>query len=386
MTDTPLAPISESGEPVPISPPVTSDMVQKLSAEAIGTAVLVLFGCGAAVFGFEVLNAGGRGPAASTVTTVALAFGFTILLLIYSFGRISGGHFNPAVSVGAAMSGRMTWLEAGYYAAAQVVGGIVGAIVLWIIAHGFSGFSSTADGLGANHFGGPSGPAWWSAFLIELVLTFVFVFVILAVTDKRNVEFHMLAPLAIGLTLAVIHFVAIPVTGTSVNPARSIGPALFSGSGALKDLWLFIVAPLIGGALAGVAHPALFGRAEPALPGSGLDFALKDGKPAWRAQHPQGGYAAQAGQQAAPTWQQPVAPAAEGELPVYEQDGWRWDYASQSWKPIDQPAAPAAPSAPTTPGAPGAGTPGAGATGAPGDSGLDSSAIEETTRIVPPAE
>lgn len=251
MTETPLTPVSESGEPVPISPPITTDLVQKLAAEALGTAVLVLFGCGAVVFGFQVLNRGG-GVTVSTVTTVALAFGFAIVILVYSFGRISGGHFNPAVSVGAAISGRMAWVDAGMYVAAQVVGGIVGSIVLWVIAQGFKNYSSTKDGLGANTYGGPGGPTWWSAFLIEVVLTFIFAFVILAVTDKRNMEFAMLAPFTIGLTLSAIHFVAIPVDGTSVNPARSIGPALFSGSGALKDLWLFIVAPLIGGAIGAV--------------------------------------------------------------------------------------------------------------------------------------
>lgn len=349
MTDTPLPPVSESGDPIPVAPPADTTLAQKLAAEAIGTAILVLIGCGAAVFGFTIANGDNNSNVVSTVTTVALAFGFTIVLLVYSFGRISGGHFNPAVSVGAAVSGRLPWVEAGYYIVAQVVGGIVGAIVLWVIANGFSGFSSTATGLGANHYGGPGGVSWWGAFLTELVLTFLFVFVILSVTDKRNAEFTAFAPLAIGLTLAVIHFVAIPVTGTSVNPARSIGPALFSGSEALKHLWLFIVAPLVGGVLGGLAQPALFGHAEKPVPGSGLTLPKvpRTGSPAWAGQHAGQGH----GQQV-PSWQQPVAPASEGELPVYEQDGWRWDYASQQWKPIEQHPAPT-----EAPGGPGEGAP-----------------------------
>ena len=328
--DTTLPPVSESGEPIPVSPPAFIGLVPKLSAEAIGTFILVVFGVGSAV------TSGGD------IAAIGLAFGISVIVGVYAFGRLSGGHFNPAVSVGAAISGRMRWVEAGYYAAAQVIGAIVGALCLWIFIHGVPGYRSSVDGLGQNHYGtfnGHPGVAAWAAFLLELGLTAIFVFVILAVTDLRNDRFILFAPLVIGLTLSGIHFVAIPLTGTSVNPARSIGPALFSGGHAIGQLWLFILAPLIGGALAGLAYPALFGRAEEPIPGSGFKFPEPLlARPA--ASHGHG----------VPAWQQPVAPATEGDLPVYEQDGWRWDYASQQWKPIeDAPPAPPAQAPPSEP-------------------------------------
>lgn len=352
---------------LPPTPAAAPTLAQKLAAETIGTFILVVFGCGAAMAGG--LQAGD--PAFNGTT--GLAFGLAIVVTVYSFGRISGGHFNPAVSAGAAVSGRISWMEAGYYAAAQIVGAIVGALVLWITYHGRSGFKSTDTGLGANTFGGDDGIHWWAALIIEIILTAVFVFVILAVTDTRN-EHPGLAPLAIGLTLAAIHFVAIPLTGTSVNPARSIGPALFSGSDALKDLWVFIIAPLLGAAAAGVGYPAVFGRTDEPVPGSGWQFVARQRAAApvwvgpdqfqqqwnqqegWGQQAPVEGQPAQQewGQQewaqpaaeqypteqtqvSGQSWQQPSQPAAEGELPVYEQDGWRWDYAKQQWVPIEDP-------------------------------------------------
>ena len=377
--------------PAPAVPAPT--MTQKLAAEFIGTLVLVLFGCGAAVSAsvWAGLNANSRG--AAFIGTVGLAFGLAIVVLVYAFGRVSGGHFNPAVSVGAAVSGRISWLEAGYYAAAQIVGAIIGAFLLWIIAHGFKGYDSTDFTIGANSYG-DGGIRWWGAFIAELLLTAIFVLVILAVTDTRN-EHPGLAPLAIGLTLAAIHFVAIPLTGTSVNPARSIGPALFAGSGPLKDLWLFIIAPLLGAAVSGVVYPLVWGRDQEPVPGSGLAFAARPVAAGWRAPDqlqqqwnqqdpwaqaegpqapaqsgaapvqdwaqpsgaqapgpqapdtpqagtPQSTVATPAAEQpteqtqiSGQSWQQPAAPAAEGELPVYEQDGWRWDYAKQQWVPIE---------------------------------------------------
>ena len=240
---------------------------QKLIAEFLGTFVLVFFGVG------SVVILGAAGGNLSDYTGIALTFGIAVAVMIYAVGRISGGHFNPAVSIGAAVGGRVPWSEALVYMATQVVGAIVGALALFIVAHGYQGFDATGR-MGTNSFGhaiGASGISWWAAFLLELILTAVFVFVILAVTDSRN-EHPALAPLAIGLTLFAVHMVAIPATGTSVNPARSIGPALFGGSDALKDLWLFILAPLLGGALSGFVYPALFGRGDEPVAGSGLRF------------------------------------------------------------------------------------------------------------------
>ncbi|WP_238342858.1 MIP/aquaporin family protein [Nocardioides cynanchi] len=243
------------------------ELGQKLVAEFLGTFVLVFFGVGSVVI---LGAAGGNLP---DYTGVALTFGIAVAVMIYAVGRISGGHFNPAVSIGAAIGGRVPWSEALAYMVTQVVGATVGALALFVVAHGYDGFSS--DGrMGTNSFGhglGASGISWWAAFVLELILTAVFVFVILAVTDSRN-EHPALAPLAIGLTLFAVHMVAIPATGTSVNPARSIGPALFGGSEALKHLWLFILAPLVGGAVSGLVYPALFGRGVEPVAGSGLRF------------------------------------------------------------------------------------------------------------------
>ena len=245
----------------------TPTMAQRLGAEFLGTFVLVFFGVG------SVVILGAAGGSLSDYTGIALTFGIAVAVMIYAVGRISGGHFNPAVSMGAAIGGRVPWSEAFAYMVTQVVGAIVGAFALFIVAHGYEGFEAK-DRMGANYFGRgapASGISWWGALVLELILTAVFVFEILAVTDSRN-EHPALAPLAIGLTLFAVHMVAIPATGTSVNPARSIGPALFAGSGALQHLWLFIVAPLLGGALSGLLYPALFGRGDEPVAGSGLRF------------------------------------------------------------------------------------------------------------------
>ena len=354
--------------------PTEPTLRQKLVAELLGTFILVLFGCGAAVFATIWIAGARENVDLAFITTVGLAFGLALVVGIYAFGRISGGHFNPAVSLGAAISGRISWITAGLYAAAQVVGAILGALVLWIAAHGYSGYDSTRLGLGANSFGGDNGYAWWAAFILELVMTAVFVWVILGTTDERN-PYSPAAPLAIGLTLAAIHFVAIPATGTSVNPARSIGPALFSGGDAIADLWLFILAPLLGGAIAGITYPQLFGRVGTPVPGSGLALPARTragttpeyagwgqqgwggpegGAPVPGAGQQQGqvvgqnsGQTSQAGVQHAgqftgeATGQHPVQPGQTqqipADLPVIEQDGWRWDYAAQQWRPIEQP-------------------------------------------------
>ncbi|MFL6153677.1 MAG: MIP family channel protein [Ornithinibacter sp.] len=323
---------------------------QKLGAEAIGTFVLVFFGCGSAVYSSQV-------DAPSTVTTIGLAFGISIMVMVYAFGRVSGGHFNPAVSVGAAMGGRISWGQVPLYVAAQLAGAIVGALVLFTLMQGFDGYDSTGH-MGENFYGDQgTGYAWWAAFLLEVLLTALFVWVILAVTDIRN-EHPSLAPLAIGLTLAAAHFVAIPATGTSMNPARSIGPALFAGTDAIVQLWLFILAPLIGGAVAGLTYPLLFGHGTDPVIGSGFRFP----RPA-RATVP--AYAAMDAYQQ--EWNQETgtgtglgtgsgdATGTAGEAsgaadhgwgtePII-QDGWQWDPVAQEWFPAPQPtqAAPAAP-------------------------------------------
>ena len=300
----------------------TSTTVQKVSAETLGTFVLVFFGCGSVVFSSNIIGG-------SDYTAVGLTFGLAVMLMAYAVGRISGGHFNPAVSVGAAIGGRMSWRQVPVYVGSQLVGAIVAALVLFVLAQGIDGFDSTGN-MGQNFFGDKSPNsvqfAWWAAFLAELVLTLLFVMVILAVTDARF-EHPGLAPLAIGLTLSAIHFVAIPLTGTSVNPARSIGPALFAGGDAIIQLWLFILAPLIGGALGGLLYPVLFGHGTEPVPGSGLRFP----RPAPAAVP---GYGAP--DQFQQEWNQQAQEQAAWEQEPIIQDGWQWDHAAQEWKPLEQ--------------------------------------------------
>jgi aquaporin Z len=255
-----------SPAPSPTPPPGTG---QRLAAEFLGTFVLVFFGVGSVVI---ISAAAGGALAVPDITAIGLTFGLAVMVMVYAVGRVSGGHFNPAVSLGAALGGRVPWTEALVYMVVQVVGGIVGAAGVAVVAEGYPGFTLTGH-MGANSYGSAgSGISWWAALVLEVVLTAMFVFVILAVTDTRN-EHPALAPLAIGFTLAAMHFVAIPATGMSANPARSIGPALFDGTEALKQLWLFIVAPLLGGAVAGVLYPAVFGHGVEPVRGSGLRFA-----------------------------------------------------------------------------------------------------------------
>lgn len=229
---------------------------QKLVAELLGTFVLVFFGVG------TVLMWDGE------PLTTALAFGLSMMVMVYALGRVSGGHFNPAISVGLAMGGRIAWREVPRYAAAQVVGGIVAAGVLFVLKQGGPYFDTTGH-FGQNFFGSQGGWEWWSVFLLELLLTAVFVFVVLAVTDTRNNASTGLAPLPIGLTLTLVHLASIGADGTSVNPARSLGPALFAGGDSIIQLWLFILAPLAGGAVAGLVYPAVFGHGEDPVVGSG---------------------------------------------------------------------------------------------------------------------
>lgn len=224
-------------------------MTRRLAAEFFGTFWLVLGGCGSAVLAaaFPELGIGFAG--------VALAFGLTVLTMAYAVGGISGGHFNPAVTLGVAVAGRFDWKDVVPYWAAQVLGAIGAAAVIYAIASGKAGFA--AGGFATNGYGdlSPGGYSLQSALIIEIVMTAGFLLVILGSTARSApVGF---APLAIGLALTLIHLVTIPVTNTSVNPARSTGVALFADTAALGQLWLFWVAPLIGGALGALIWRAL---------------------------------------------------------------------------------------------------------------------------------
>ncbi len=352
-------------------------LAQKLSAEAIGTFVLVVFGVGAAVL-------------AQDYAAVGLSFGIAVVAMVYAFGRISGGHFNPAVSVGAALGGRIAWREAGSYVGAQIGGALVGGllVVLMVVA-GDTGAGFGDDVFGANGFGDRGGFALGGALIIEVVMTFIFVLVILAVTDTRN-EHPALAPLAIGLTLSAIHFASMAATGTSVNPARSLSTVFFSGGDAIAQIWLFLLAPVAGAAIAGAAYPALFGHGTDPVPGSGLRSgrsaavpgygapdqyqqqwnqqvagypqdqqvlqplghegqgaatpqpAVRTSDPGARAMDAHASQAGQAataqgsGQGATGQWgtAQPAQPVQQ---PII-QDGWQWDPQAQQWFPAPQQA------------------------------------------------
>lgn len=227
-------------------------MTKKLIAEALGTFILVLFGCGAAVLmGAEIGMLG-----------ISFAFGLAIVAAAYGLGAISGAHLNPAVSLGMVAAGRMSVGDFIGYAVAQTLGAILGAAVLYLLASGKADYAIASNGLGQNGYGaGYLGEYSLTAALIfECVMTFVFVTVILGATGTGSATGF--AGLAIGLTLAAIHLVGINVTGVSVNPARSVGPALFVGGTALAQLWVFIAAPLVGGVIAGVLYRAGLTRAD----------------------------------------------------------------------------------------------------------------------------
>jgi aquaporin Z len=220
---------------------------QKLLAEFLGTFWLVFGGCGSAIISAAFPNVG------IGLLGVSLAFGLTVLTMAYAVGHISGGHFNPAVSVGLWVGGRFKSADLAGYIIVQVLGAIAAASVLYIIASGAPGFS-TNGGFAANGYGehSPGQYSMISGFIAEVVLTFFFLLIILGVTsDKAPAGF---APLAIGLGLTLIHLISIPITNTSVNPARSTGQALFAGSWAIGQLWLFWLAPIIGAVLAGLVY------------------------------------------------------------------------------------------------------------------------------------
>jgi aquaporin Z len=223
-------------------------LTRKLSVEFLGTFVLVFFAVGVATLTFGFKLAGGS--TAAGVLTTALAFGLVLLALVYAIGPISGCHVNPAVTIGFVFSGRMPIREALGYWAAQFVGGIAGAAALWAVFSGAHGYERSTQGLGTDGWGSHSiiGLNAGGAFAAEVILTALFVLVVLSATS--HVASAGFAGLAIGMGLTVVHLIGIPLTGTSVNPARSLGPALIVGGDALSQVWLFIVAPLLGGILA----------------------------------------------------------------------------------------------------------------------------------------
>jgi aquaporin Z len=234
---------------------------KRCAAEFLGTFWLVLGGCGAAIVSARVPFVG------VGIVGVALAFGLTVLTGMYALGAISGGHFNPAITLGLATAGRFPKGEVIPYWLAQVVGAIVAALLLYLIASGEPGFDLAARGFAANGYGAQS-PGHYglgACLLTEVLMTFMFVVVVLGSTDAT--AFKGFAGLAVGMALTLINLVSIPVTNASVNPARSTGPALIAGASALGQLWLFWVAPLVGGALAGLLYPALTREKPSVQPG-----------------------------------------------------------------------------------------------------------------------
>jgi aquaporin Z len=221
-------------------------------AETLGTALLVIVGVGVATLSFGFGATGGSVSAGILAT--ATAFGFVVMALAYTLGPVSGAHVNPAVTLGFVTSGRMTLTEAVPFWIAQFVGGIVGALILWGIFSGSPHYSRSTTGLGTDGYGSKSliHLDLGGALATEVVLTFIFVLVVLAATSRLGSP--GLAGLAIGVALTAVHLVGIALTGTSVNPARSLGPALIVGGTALRQVWVFIVAPLVGGALAALAY------------------------------------------------------------------------------------------------------------------------------------
>lgn len=228
----------------------------RLAAELIGTFWLVLGGCGSAVLAAAFPGVG------IGLLGVSLAFGLTVLTMAYAIGHISGCHLNPAVSFGLWAGGRFPAAELAPYIVAQVLGAVIAAGVLAYIAGGKPGFDLVASGLASNGFGehSPGKYSLGAGLVTEVVMTFMFLMIILGATDKRAPAGF--APIAIGLGLTLIHLISIPVTNTSVNPARSTGPALFVGGWALQQLWLFWVAPIAGAVLAGLVYRVLGGKAD----------------------------------------------------------------------------------------------------------------------------
>src|SRR3954454_15154336 len=257
-------------------PPPT--MLHRLAAEFIGTFWLVLGGCGSAVFAAKFASSDGVSLGIGFLG-VALAFGLTVLTGVYAFGTISGGHFNPAVTLGAALARRVEWKALPAYWITQLIGGLVAGGGIWLIVKGQAGWPGRHGNMAANGFGehAPGGFSLWAVIIAEVVLTGMFLLVILGSTDDRAPKGF--AGLSIGLTLTLIHLISIPISNTSVNPARSTGVAFFNGDGAPAQLWIFWLAPLIGAAIAVLAYPYLFGGSEELADQPVRDDALDESGP-----------------------------------------------------------------------------------------------------------
>lgn len=239
---------------------------QRGLAEMLGTFWLVFGGCGSAVLAAGIPNLG------IGYAGVALAFGLTVLTMAYTIGHISGCHLNPAVTIGLWVGGRFPAHDIPLYLASQVIGAVLASAALWYIASGAPGFDVSKSMLAANGYGehSPHGYSLYAGFVAEVILTFFFLLVIMGATDTRAPSGF--APIAIGLALTLIHLISIPVTNTSVNPARSTGPALLAGGWAMQQLWLFWLAPIVGGALGGFAYRAIHAEAHvrPPIQGEAL--------------------------------------------------------------------------------------------------------------------
>lgn len=234
-------------------------MTTRLVAELLGTFVLVFGGCGSAIFAASVLSADNPNVNMGIgFVGVALAFGLTVLTMAYAVGHISGGHFNPAVTLGAFLARRVEGPAVLPYMAAQVVGGSLAGGALFIIASGKEGFSAVESGFATNGFGerSPDGYSLVAVLIAEALLTAIFLYIILGATDRRAPQGF--APIAIGLALTLIHLISIPISNTSVNPARSLGVAWFAGTEPLMQVWAFILAPLVGAAIAGFTYSFIF--------------------------------------------------------------------------------------------------------------------------------
>jgi aquaporin Z len=231
---------------------MTESLFRRLGAEFLGTFVLVFVGCGAAI-----LDAGNKGI---DFLGVAFAFGVAVMVMVYAVGSISGGHFNPAVTLGLAVANRFPWADVVAYIVTQIVAAVVAALVLLGVASGQNGFSAKASGFAANGYGDHS-PAHYNlgaVILVEIVLTAIFLYVIIGSTDVRAPAGF--AGIAIGFTLMIVHLVSIPVSNTSVNPARSTGPAIIQHGWALGQLWVFFVAPIAGAIIAGASYRYIVGE------------------------------------------------------------------------------------------------------------------------------
>lgn len=248
---------------------MTPPLVHRLGAEFLGTFWLVLGGCGSAIFAAQHVADGSDTGLGIGFAGVALAFGLTVLTMAYAVGHVSGGHFNPAVTVGLAVGRRFGWKDVPAYIATQVVAGLVAGVVLFVIASGRDGFDAGA-GFAANGYGdsSPGGYSLLAVLIAEVVLTAFFLYIILGATDDRApVGF---APIAIGLSLTLIHLISIPISNTSVNPARSTGVAFFQ-DGAAVQLWAFWLAPLVGAAIAGATYALITGVNREAVDIEGVD-------------------------------------------------------------------------------------------------------------------